>query len=403
MKKNIIITGGQMYNKGAEAMVYLAVDQLKRKYPESNIVVLSSQDYKRPQEEKNKFNFEILPRDSHMMIALSNGKMSLIDFIKYLKVIFRKKRPYIKEMNRLQKIFSNTHMIVDISGFALSSQFSDRHSLSYLARIEIAKNYNIPMYIMPQSFGPFDYKDSQQNIKNKIRENLKYPKVVFAREKEGFELLQKEIGLTNNLRYSMDSVLLSKKIDFDNVFKVKPKIKEFKNISGVAIVPNMKTFKHGEKEEILHSYKTIIDILLSKNKNVYIVRHSHEDIIACELIKELYKSNESVLLIKDDMSSLEFDDLVKQFDFIVGSRFHSIVHAYKNSIPSIAIGWATKYRELLKTFEQDDYLFDVRKGLNNNQIKSIILKMIDSYEIESETITEHLNLVQSSNPYSVIK
>jgi colanic acid/amylovoran biosynthesis protein len=403
MEKYILITGGQMYNKGAEAMVYLAVDQLKRKYPKSKIIVLSSQDYKRSKEEKSNYNFEILPRDSHMMIALSKGKLSLTDYIKYMKVILKKKKPYLKEMKRLQEIFENTQMIVDISGFALSSQFSTQHAKSYLARIDIAKAYNIPVYIMPQSFGPFDFKSDNKSILEKIKSNLSYADVVFAREKEGFELLRDQFKLSDNLHFSMDSVLVNKEVNLNNVFKTKPVIKKFEDIYGVAIIPNMKTFKHGSKNEILQSYKSIIDTLLSSNEKVYIVRHSFEDLEACEAIKELYTDEESVVLINDDLSSMEFDELVKQFKYIIGSRFHSIVHAYKNAVPSIALGWATKYKELLEKFDQQEYLFDVRSSLDNDSIVEKVVKLNDQYKNESRRIAEVLETVQSNNPYDYIK
>ncbi|MDZ7835034.1 MAG: polysaccharide pyruvyl transferase family protein [Alkalibacterium sp.] len=74
-----------------------------------------------------------------------------------------------------------------------------------------------------------------------------------------------------------------------------------------------------------------------------------------------------VILLDRDISSLEFDILVEKLDFIIGSRFHSIVHSYKNHVPCIAIGWATKYHELLKLFGQYDYMFDVRESLDKDE------------------------------------
>ncbi|MDZ7835036.1 MAG: hypothetical protein U5K84_06535 [Alkalibacterium sp.] len=42
-------------------MTFIAVDQMKRKFPDAEIVLLSTSDYKRTEEEKNKYNFAILP------------------------------------------------------------------------------------------------------------------------------------------------------------------------------------------------------------------------------------------------------------------------------------------------------------------------------------------------------
>jgi len=404
MKKYIVITGGQLFNKGAETMTYLAVDELKQRYPEAQIVVLSTEDYKRPKHEKEKYKFEILPRDSHVLFPLTTGKLKARGRINQLKTLLKLKNPYFKETNRLKEILQETIMMVDISGFALSSQFNLGHSLNYVSRIIIAQKYNIPFYIMPQSFGPFDYDSNVQEVMDDVlSEALSYPKVVFAREKEGYHLLKDRYNLDSNLEYTMDSVLLNKGMNLENVFTDIPRIKEYPDAKGVAIVPNEKTFSHGNKENIIETYKAIIDTLLAKNKTVTIVRHSYEDIEACLLIKDLYKDNEAVQLIEDDMSCIDFDRLVTQFDFIIGSRFHSIVHAYKNAVPSIALGWATKYKELLDEFDQSDYIFDVRNDINQKELLNKLNVLLDNYENDSKIIAERLEEIQSFNPYNHIK
>lgn len=404
MSKYIVITGGQMFNKGAEAMVYLAVSELKEKYPDAKIVVLSTPDYQRPKEEKEKYNFELLPRESRVLFSLTSGSLKRKGHINQVKAVLKRRNAYIKETYRLKQILKETILMVDISGYALSSQFNPEHSLNYASRIKIAEKYDIPFYIMPQSFGPFDYEPSiQEEMDRLIGNSLRYPKVVYAREQEGYELLKKRYDLKNNLRFSMDSVLLNQEINLRNVFKEVPELRKFPEVSGIAIIPNMKNFAHGNTNDIMDTYQVIIDYLIKQNKKVYIVRHSYEDIAACEMIKEQYKTEESVVLIKDDMSCLDFDELVTQFDFIIGSRFHSIVHAYKNAVPSIAIGWATKYHELLEAFDQSDYIFDVRSKINKKDLIKKIGKMQNQYEKESNKIEERLTEIQSYNPYDSIE
>ncbi|GEN51410.1 polysaccharide pyruvyl transferase family protein [Alkalibacterium pelagium] len=403
MSKYIVITGGQLYNKGAEAMTYLAVDELTKKYPEAKIVVLSTKDFERPEYEKKKYKFEILPRESRVLFPLTTGKLKVRGYLQQLKSLLRKDKSYIKETYRLKKILKNTIMMVDISGFALSSQFNSEHSVNYLSRIFIAENYNIPFYIMPQSFGPFNYDtEIQMNMDKIIKKALSYPKVIYAREKEGYSLLKNNFSLDLNLKYSMDSVLVTNDINLKNIFTEIPVTKKYPEAKGVAIVPNMKTFSHGNKEVILKTYKNVIDNLILKGKTVTIVRHSYEDIEACLMIKDLFNEDDSVVLIGDDMSCIEFDNLVTQFDFIIGSRFHSIVHAYKNAVPSIALGWATKYKELLEEFNQSGYIFDVRKNINQKDIIAKVNYLLDNHEYESTVIAERLNKIQSSNPYNSI-
>jgi colanic acid/amylovoran biosynthesis protein len=121
------------------------------------------------------------------------------------------------------------------------------------------------------------------------------------------------------------------------------------------------------------------------------------------MIKERFKNNDKVSLVVDDMNCIQFDRLVKNFDFIIASRFHSIVHAYKNNVPCIAIGWATKYHELLQTFKQEKYIFDVRHNIDITGIKKSLNTMLERYQKESETIKFLLKEIQSdSNIFDII-
>ncbi|WP_212648493.1 hypothetical protein, partial [Enterococcus sp. 6D12_DIV0197] len=43
---------------------------------------------------------------------------------------------------------------------------------------------------------------------------------------------------------------------------------------------------------------------------IYLIRHSGEDIEACHLIKDLFKYNDSVKIISEDMTPSEFEKLI---------------------------------------------------------------------------------------------
>ena len=60
MKKYILVTGGELKNKGAQAMVYTTVDKLSQRYPMYRVVLISSLDYNRPIEEQKNYKFDIV-------------------------------------------------------------------------------------------------------------------------------------------------------------------------------------------------------------------------------------------------------------------------------------------------------------------------------------------------------
>ena len=59
MKRNILITGGELFNKGAQSMTFITVNELKKRFPNHEILLSSSRDFKRDYEEKQQYNFKI--------------------------------------------------------------------------------------------------------------------------------------------------------------------------------------------------------------------------------------------------------------------------------------------------------------------------------------------------------
>ncbi|MCK0470089.1 polysaccharide pyruvyl transferase family protein [Halalkalibacter sp. APA_J-10(15)] len=400
MDKYVLITGGELFNKGAQSMTFVTVNEISKRFPDAKIVLLSSKDYLREKDEKEKYKFEILPINSGLAFQLMGGVYKQLWNV---NSIVRKKDDYSEYIPKLKMILKNSIAMVDISGYALSSQFGNGSSIGYLSRILLAKKYNIDVYLMPQSFGPFKYKGIERFFINHLmNKTMNYPKVIYARESEGYDLLKNDLNLSK-VKKTYDLVLMNKGINLNNIYREVPVVSNYDGIDGVAIVPNMKNFRHGNKLKVLSMYDAIIKKLTDAGKKIYLVRHSYEDIEACEMIKERCKGNDQVILLTDDMSCLEFDSLVKRFEFIIGSRFHSIVHAYKNAIPCIALGWATKYHELLKIFKQDRFIFDVRNDLNEHVIVEAVEVLLKQHNNEVTIINQSLKSVQREDIYNSLE
>lgn len=394
----VVIVGGELFNKGAQAMTFTIVNELKNRFPQKEIILFSGRDYKRSQKELSQYTFRIIKSiDLKTAFYLAGG---------LYRMLAKAKKSSEKETNGIKEVLKNADFLIDISGYLLGSNWGFIRMLEYIFRIKLAKHFNIAAYIMPQSFGPFDHKGIKGLIINYyIKRYLKYPKVIYAREKEGYALLTQKYGL-NNVKLSNDLVLLNRGIDINNIYSIRPDIKTLKMISGkdnVAIIPNMKNFVYGNKEEIAYLYGEIVNKLISNGKNVYLLRHAVEDIEACVAIKNKFLENEKVRLITDEFSCIEYDQLVGQFDFLIASRFHSIVHAYKRGVPCIAIGWATKYNELLCTFNQGKYIFDVGKNVDTNTVLQAIDDMTENFQAESLVIKKILADIQVTNIFDVLE
>lgn len=244
-----------------------------------------------------------------------------------------------------------------------------------------------------------------QILNTEIKELLQYPYVVFAREEEGERLLRKHYDL-KNVRRSPDIVLQNKKIEYDKVFKNKPvlNIPDCISSNAVAIIPNTKCFQHGNKNDILDLYKKIVEVILENSMEVYLMRHSQGDLSVCRLIKEMFLENDNVQLLENDFSCIEFDEMIKEFQFTVVSRFHGAVHSYKNCVPCITLGWAVKYKELAAQLSQEKFSFDITRGVvNAGEILESVRKMIGCHHIESVKIEKCLKDIQQSNCFNILE
>ncbi|MGN8963363.1 polysaccharide pyruvyl transferase family protein [Bariatricus sp. HCP28S3_D3] len=387
--KNIIITGGGFDNKGAEAMTYISVYEMKKRFPNHCVYVYLPSAASLSMEFKNQFNFEFLGWNP---IKFAHAQHNL--FLKFLCFIRNH-----KEYSTAHKIYSNTDLLIDISGYALGSNWSEKICSDFLDNIEYAIEYDIPVYLMPQSFGPFDFTgETGRNIDNRIRRLFPVIKNICAREKEGLECLINKYKLSN-VCLKPDIVLNNKEIDYGIVFREKKSYSRLMIVdNSVCIIPNSKVYEFSPND-MENIYKEIIGYLLREGKYVYLMYHSSIDRNICITLKDLFQNNQKVIFLDQDYSCIEFNEIVKNFQFVIGSRFHAIVHALKNGVPCIALGWAVKYQELLEELNQQKFFFDMREAVDVNCIIDAIQIMLMEWQCESVEIRDSLKVIQKRNVF----
>lgn len=378
--KNIIVVGGELFNKGAQAMSFVTIDQIKKRFRGKNMYLFSSRDYARSEKEKANFQFKILPWDWETKMCLFSNCLSML----------LKNNRNKKDRDELNNTIKNALFFVDVSGYALSSDWEWTVSADYLLNIIIANKFNIPYYIFPQSFGPFDY-----SFKNKLQLYplinlcMKYPRQIFAREETSMKYLSK--FRKNNIFRANDILLQVENTDLRNIYKDIPNFKKLEiEPDSVGIIPNSRVKERMNEDKFYLTYKMLIKEIICCGHKVYILNHSSEDSRLCARIKKIFSLNEKVELIDGDLNAIELEHIIKQFNFIVASRYHSIVQAYKNGIPALVIGWADKYYELLNKFDQSEYFIDVRTGLNEESVKDRSERLLKLHSLEKERIKNRL-------------
>lgn len=403
MKNSILIMGGNFTNKGAEAMAYTSIYEIKTRFPTANVVML----YDRAREDKNHANYQFdaaLDGEFVRRFTLNPWNFKLwceviVLFLKNcLKKVLGKKTKTVFVGNR-RDLLEQAIAVVDISGYAVASSWPVQATMRYLNMIALCERYEVPLYLMPQSFGPFDYQD--KSVLEQIKQAMQGAQLVFPREKEGFELLL-NLGL-KNVVLSTDLVLQNTSVDYSLLLKQMRPLNVEVRENSVAVLPNIRVFERCDKNVLLRAYQGAIDKLLELNKNVYLLRHSVEDIAPARMIKEMYQDDVRVILIENEFTSYQFEELVQKFDYIIASRYHSIVHAYKHGVPCIAVGWAVKYVELLARFEQSRYMFDARAYIECDALAVAVQTLDASHKQEKNTILQHLQEIQKDNCFDLVE
>ena len=391
--KNIIITGGELFNKGAQAMVFAAVDEMKKRFPDHQIYVLSERDCRRSKAEKEIYSFNFM--------GWYPPKFAKAQHSCFMRILCLLR--HNREFRECDRIYRNTDLMVDVSGYALGTIWSDNCNKLYLDNIFFAKEFNIPVYLMPQSFGPFDFPEqNRKEIDDRIRELLPYCKVICTREKDSYDLLTEKYKL-KNVVLKNDLVLNHKETALSNIFRTDIKFDLPAIVRrSVAVIPNVQNTKIDTGNTMTELYCETIKFMLKNGYNVYLISHSAGDQFINDELKKLFPNEEKVHLLDREFSCLEFGELIKSFDFLIASRYHSIVHAYKDGIPCLVAGWASKYAALASLFGQQQYFFDVRNCIDKDAVIRAAEKLISCHEDESRRIRETLSGIQKENVFDII-
>lgn len=383
-KTDAIIWGGNFVNKGAQAMCYHLVNELKKSKRFKKVYLFSSVDYMNIKEHVDKYTFEIVRWDNEMAKCFSGIKKSIDPNIN-------------KNLEQIKEIFISARAIFDISGFGLSSKHGINGTIKYILNLYNAKRYDIPLYILPQSIGPFNYRVWHKPfVKYLLKKLFNHPKIVFAREQKTFEHMKS--FCCNELIYCPDMVLFLPEIQLDNIFLTKVELRNYVEYTRdtICIIPNERVADRILWSKLSSYYKTIINIFKKKGYKTVILRHSKEDLIICEKIKNMFIDDDSVGLITDDLNKFELEKVIKNCEFVVTSRYHGLVHAYRNNVPAFVLGWADKYEELMNIFNQNRYHFSLYDGMNLDMVKEAINVFINEKQKNKEIIAKSLIQVEKN-------
>ncbi len=393
--KKFVITGIQMRNKGSQAMFLSLYYTLRSLYPDCEVVGFANK-YDHPEQ----YTFDMLPYDDYTRRVFKyhlNKILPLESLLTYSVSLWKKSDKWNGKVPAMEKALREADAIFDASGYTLGSGWSKEAGELLLQTIRIARSYNKKIILMPQSFGPFNWADEDNSeFLARIKDELEYCLKIYAREKEGYDCLT-SLGL-KNVALSQDMVIREKIFptaqDIHTSLAAKPF--DLPPEDSVGFIINQNVFRIGDPNAVLDLYAKILDRLIDNGENVYIINTSTADTDLVNGVLGKVRKPERIQIISGEHSSPTLIEIISRFKYVVASRYHSVVFAYRSGVPAVILGWASKYTDLAEHFQQQDYVVDIRDP-DTSRIFQQIDRMSAEHANESQRIKGALENIQTTS------
>lgn len=407
LKKNPIILISEadvVGNKGAVAMLKAIYFGIKKNHPSAYFIITSKFIKNQPAEEFGFKDSEII-YDGDQAFDVPLVKVWIW---RILKTIGIDSKFLLK--GKVIKAYISADLIISTSGISFIDNFGMLKIYEYSKYIQIPLLLNKKIIKFTQTIGPFESYYNKKMAYLSLNSIYK----VFARGRHTNEYL-KSIGITKNVEVLPDiAVCMESKenkksraiLDSNNNFKL------------IGISPNIVIKRLDKSRQYIPKLIELSDQILSKHQNTKLLFIPHtiidsemgeDDLSICKIIvKNVADSERCIIADTLNYTPEEAKWLIGNCSFFIGSRFHALIAAVSSAVPSIAIGWHWKYKEMMEWLNiadnvvqywdlENSNLFDMfETNFNNrqnlhNQLKNKLPGLKEKAYKAIDLINEELN------------
>ena len=357
-KKLIEIRKAGFVNKGAELMLYAILDKMKKEFPDAEFAMETAY---RAAPYKNRAEHGFYQKAQFWYKGFQFGRLFSI-VPKQIRDVFG--IVLDKELD----------VVLDAAGFAYGDQWGASKTEALADSCKRWKKHGVKTILMPQAFGPF----TSKRIKNAITVIADNADLIFAREQKSYDYLISTVGKRENVMLYPDFTIL-----------VEGEVPDYfdPNVHGVCIVPNkqMVIMAKINYEVYIEYLVKIINFYIEIGQNPFILIHEQgadkkiaEDVLLLLNTKIPVLSESNPLVIKGILGASYAT---------IGSRFHGLVGALSQGVPSLAMGWSHKYEELFNDYCYPEGVVDF--NCSDEELKEKLGMVVD--ESKRIKIVEILN------------
>ena len=400
-EKRVLIIGANFTNKGAEAMLNVVKQQLKRNFGEVTCYMVC-REYERELAEGQGF----IPVFSVVNpLRLKWNSFSYRVKGKLYKLMTGKTRPWYFPFpfQAIDKIINGLDAIIDISGFAYADSWGKPMIRETIRLISRGKQRSVKSYFMPQAWGPFQEPDVAKSAKKM----LTMADGFYARDEvsQGYlaGLLGKDAGnipLLSDIVFSLT----------DNDTIPQPLGRSVRHLTEnrlrIGISPNLRVYEKSAGGGTDNPYmRTMLaishycldvlgaEIVLIPNELFPDgVAHPDDRTLCRQLYALLGKPDRCELL--DGYASYEtIRNHIRHVDLLISSRFHALIFGFLEQKPVMAISWSHKYRELFGLFGLEKYVLE-SDAIDEDAVISKFQQLLGEREVVVNDIIARLPILK---------
>jgi len=331
-------------NKGAELMLLAVIQKVRERYPTAKITMApvygaADDTFERMQ------RLKLYPRIWFVRKGIDFGFLSSLIPDQLLK------------MYGLIKA-SEVDVVLDAAGFAYTDQWGNKLSQELSSSSVKWKKNKTKLIMLPQALGPYSGGEARKFVKSWASN----ADLIFPREPDSYKYLTDIVGEHEKIRCFPD---------FTNLVEgTLPEGYDFSN-KRIALVPNFRMIDKTSKEESSAYLPFMINCakyLLEKGAQPFLL--VHEGVNDKNLAEKISDAVGGIPVVLET-NPLHIKGILGTCDATISSRFHGLVSALSQGVPSIATGWSHKYVRLFEDYDFKEGLVSVLDS------KSVLHEKID--------------------------
>lgn len=357
----IEIKGVQFVNKGSELMLYSIIDKVRSRYPSCRLC-LQTHPVKAPYEKYS--GIGLYPKASYWY--------KRIQWMNAVGLVPKK----IRNMYGII-VDREIDVVLDASGFSYTDQFGVSSSVIMAKSCRKWKKQGTKVILLPQAFGPF----TSGKIRRAVRTVAENSTLVFARDPVSYNHLTMVTGEMPHISIAPD---------FTNLLPGSPPEHYPLQDTNVCIVPNHRMLNKTSPDvgqAYISFLKNCIQYLIDSGKYPFFLIHEGEQDL--RLAREIVRDLNIDIPVIQETNPLMIKGILGSCEATIGSRFHGLVSALSQGIPSLATGWSHKYEMLFQSYGFNEGVVDILS--DRGEIRNKLNLIVDdtSRQKIAQTLREH--------------